>query len=312
MQSRTLFGLLLVVFQLFCISYVFAQVHAVDSTVMEIYRVQVGSYTVEYQAQDMVVKAQRDGLEPVRIDIISSLYKVRVGQYADYTTAKQVATELGTRGYPGSFVVLIRLTRAEAIGLGLIPELSLYDEATSNVNLGSPRTEQELLAEATTANDLTIAIQDYIELIVRFPQSAYVPMAKYLTGYYYYRIAQDRNLALNTAADDTSRRYFESAVQVFRETLTQYPDDEFAPPAQFWLAMTQYKLSRYGGDLATKMANAAEAFKQVVTNYPDSSIAADAQMQYGGLLQELARNQRASYDQARAELTKVETLYPDA
>ncbi|MDI6782606.1 MAG: tetratricopeptide repeat protein [bacterium] len=301
-----------VVFQILCTCYLFAQVPSIDSSVMILYRVQIGSYITEHQAQEVATQALKDGLDPVKIDLVSASYKVRVGQYTNYTTAKQFAKELQTRGYPGSYVVSIPLTGAEAATLGLVPERTLYEEATSKVDFTSTRTEPELFTEATSTKDLPLATQNYIELTIRFPESSYIPETKYRLGYSYYRLGQNRNRAMNTAMDDTARRYFESGSLVLREFLSKYPDSEFTPNAQFWLAMTLHKLSRYGTNMVDRVATAAEEFRKVATEFPASSLTAEAQMQYGGLRLELARNQRVSYDTVRIELKKVESLYPKA
>jgi tol-pal system protein YbgF len=64
------------------------------------------------------------------------------------------------------------------------------------------------------------------------------------------------------------RRDIEGAARIFRQILTESPEDKLAPNARYWLAECYYTRGHY--------KTAIEEFKKVMANYPTSHKASDA------------------------------------
>ena len=64
------------------------------------------------------------------------------------------------------------------------------------------------------------------------------------------------------------RRDIEGAARIFRQILTESPEDKLAPNARYWLAECYYTRGKYKEAIAE--------FKKVMANYPTSHKASDA------------------------------------
>jgi tol-pal system protein YbgF len=87
------------------------------------------------------------------------------------------------------------------------------------------------------------------------------------------------------------------AIAMFREVVTNYPNGDLAPNAQFWIGESYYTK----GDLE----NAVTAYRKVLTAWPDSRKAPDAMVKLGFSLSDLKRT-----SEARTTLEEVVRKYP--
>lgn len=106
-------------------------------------------------------------------------------------------------------------------------------------------------------------------------------------------------VAYDTAFEALKNGQYAEAARRFQSFLSQYPDGEFAPNAQYWLGESYYVTQNY--------QVALEAFERLLTNFPDSNKVPDALLKVGYSHYEL-RN----WDQAEATLNRVIQRYPDS
>jgi tol-pal system protein YbgF len=103
---------------------------------------------------------------------------------------------------------------------------------------------------------------------------------------------------LKAFGDYASGRY-PQAIEGFRSFLQQFPANNYAGNAQYWLGECFYRLGRYD--------RAVQEYRKVVDNYPLSGKAPDALLHMAPALRQL--NQ---YEQARQVLQTLRQRYPNS
>ena len=94
-------------------------------------------------------------------------------------------------------------------------------------------------------------------------------------------------------------RRYEHAITAFNEFLAEYPQNDHASKAQYWLAEANYALRKFPA--------AKVEFNKVINEYPDSSKFPDATLKLGFTYYELE-----DWDNARNTLTGLRNQYPNS
>lgn len=105
--------------------------------------------------------------------------------------------------------------------------------------------------------------------------------------------------AYDAAFDALKNGQYAEAARRFQSFLSQYPDGDFAPNAQYWLGESYYVTQNY--------PIALDAFQRLLTNFPNSNKAPDALLKVGYCHYELRH-----WDQAESTLNQVVQAYPDS
>jgi tol-pal system protein YbgF len=94
-------------------------------------------------------------------------------------------------------------------------------------------------------------------------------------------------------------RRYEHAIAAFNEFLAEYPQDDHASKAQYWLAEANYALRKFPVALVE--------FKKVINEFPNSSKVTDATLKLGFTYYELE-----DWANARTTLTELRNQYPNS
>jgi tol-pal system protein YbgF len=105
--------------------------------------------------------------------------------------------------------------------------------------------------------------------------------------------------AYKRAFNQLKDRRYEHAIAAFNEFLAEYPQDDHASKAQYWLAEANYALRKFPVALVE--------FKKVITEYPNSSKYPDATLKIGFTYYELE-----DWENARTTLTELRNQYPNS
>jgi outer membrane protein assembly factor BamD (BamD/ComL family) len=284
-----------------------------------IYRLQAGPFRTLNEAEMVVSTLNNIGQldQTVTLTIDSSAsgkeYFVKAGPWPSRSAANPTLHLIQSLGFRKVSIVTtdIPFAKAKAWKLPLTAYRQALAEASdrNNGSLAFVYRRGMELYSSDTFLALQNSIPYFAEIINRFPHSTESAQARYTIGKIY--ISMYGRLQKAHRMDQAKRKYYlEAAVDALNEFVTLYPSSQYADQA----------LKQIGGCLHAlaynhmeTLQNVAAVYKKLLINYPASSIAAEAQLQYAGILFELAINgEGVSWSTVRSELTKVQTLYPNA
>jgi len=104
--------------------------------------------------------------------------------------------------------------------------------------------------------------------------------------------------AYDSAFDALKNGQYAEAARRFQSFLSQYPDGEYAPNAQYWLGESYYVTQNYG--------IALDSFERLLARFPNSNKAPDALLKVGYCHYELKQ-----WAQAEEVLNRAMRQYPD-
>ncbi len=104
--------------------------------------------------------------------------------------------------------------------------------------------------------------------------------------------------AYDAAFDALKNGQYAEAARRFQSFLSQYPDGEYAPNAQYWLGESYYVTQNYG--------IALDSFERLLARFPNSSKSPDALLKVGYCHYELKQ-----WAQAEDVLNRAMRQYPD-
>jgi outer membrane protein assembly factor BamD len=152
----------------------------------------------------------------------------------------------------------------------------------------------------------TVARLTLQTLINTYPDSEYLPPAKYALAESFYRE--------NTTASQTQ------AEAEFKDYITFFPTSELAPDAQLKIALTHVRRMDSPDRDRTQAVLAEAELKTMLENYPDSRLLDEAKQKLIGVQEVLAQGdnsvanfyyQRKAYAAAMARYKQVMNKYPD-
>ncbi len=183
-----------------------------------------------------------------------------------------------------------------------------------NVETGPPISDLDepdrILFERATSdlerNRLTVARLTLQTLINTYPDSEYLPQAKYMLADSFYR-------------EGTSSAMTQAEVE-FKDYITFFPTSEQADDAQLMVAMTHVQQMEKSDRDRTQALLAEAELKYMIDNYPDSPLLDDAKRSLRAVQEVLADGVyrignfyllRKSYPAATDRYKEVLTKYPD-
>jgi outer membrane protein assembly factor BamD len=152
----------------------------------------------------------------------------------------------------------------------------------------------------------TVARLSLQTLINTYPDSEFLPQAKYALAESFYRE--------NTSASQSQ------AEAEFKDYITFFPTSDLAPDAQLKIALTHVRRLETPDRDRTQAILAEAELKTMIENYPDSTLLDEAKQKLRGVQEVLAEGvdnvgnyyyQRKSYPAAIARYKEVMTKYPD-
>ena len=170
------------------------------------------------------------------------------------------------------------------------PDRVLFERATSDLE----------------RNRLTVARLTLQTLINTYPDSEYLPQAKYMLADSFYR-------------EGTSSAMTQAEVE-FKDYITFFPTSEQADDAQLMVGMTHVRQMEKSDRDRTQALLAEAELKYMIDNYPDSSLLDDAKRTLRAVQEVLAEGVygignfyllRKSYPAATDRYKEVLTKYPD-
>src|SRR2546422_5715271 len=155
-------------------------------------------------------------------------------------------------------------------------------------------------------NKFTVARLTLQTLINTYPDSEFLPQAKYALAESFYR--ENSSGAMNQAEAE------------FKDYITFFPTSELADDAQLKIALTHVRRLESPDRDRTQAVLAESELKTMIENYPDSPLLDEAKEKLRGVQEVLAEGvykvgvfyyQRKSYPAAVARYNEIMTKYPD-
>src|SRR2546426_2544123 len=143
-------------------------------------------------------------------------------------------------------------------------------------------------------------------LINTYPDSEFLPQAKYALAESFYR--ENSSSSLNQAEAE------------FKDYITFFPVSDLADDAQLKIALTHVRRIEKSDRDRTQAVLAENELKSMIENYPDSPLLDEAKEKLRGVQEVLAEGvykvgvfyyQRKSYPAAVARYNEIMTKYPD-
>src|SRR2546422_10705223 len=143
-------------------------------------------------------------------------------------------------------------------------------------------------------------------LINTYPDSEFLPQAKYALAESFYR--ENSNSSMNQAEAE------------FKDYITFFPASDLADDAQLKIALTHVRRMETPDRDRTQAILAEAELKSMIENYPDSPLLDEAKQKLRGVQEVLAEGvnkvgnfyyQRKSYPAAMARYKEIMTKYPD-
>src|SRR5437588_1395720 len=155
-------------------------------------------------------------------------------------------------------------------------------------------------------NKFTVARLTLQTLINTYPDSEFLPQAKYALAESFYR--ESSNSSLNQAEAE------------FKDYITFFPVSDLADDAQLKIALTHVRRIEKSDRDRTQAVLAEAELKNMIENYPDSPLLDEAKEKLRGVQEVLSEGvykvgtfyyQRKSYPAAVARYKEIMTKYPD-
>src|SRR6267378_2862954 len=155
-------------------------------------------------------------------------------------------------------------------------------------------------------NRFTVARLSLQTLINTYPDSEFLPQAKYALAESFYR--ENSNSSLSQAEAE------------FKDYITFFPTSDLADDAQLKIALTHVRRMEKPDRDRTQAALAENELKSMIENYPDSPLLDEAKQKLRGVQEVLADGVnrvanfyylRKSYPAAIARYKEIMTKYPD-
>src|SRR5712691_7799213 len=155
-------------------------------------------------------------------------------------------------------------------------------------------------------NKFTVARLTLQTLINTYPDSEFLPQAKYALAESFYR--------------ENSSGAMSQAEAEFKDYITFFPTSELAPDAQLKIALTHVRRLQTPDRDRTQAILAEAELKTMIENYPDSPLLDESKQKLRGVQEVLAEGvdkvgnfyyQRRSYRAAIARYKEIMTKYPD-
>src|SRR2546422_5053290 len=155
-------------------------------------------------------------------------------------------------------------------------------------------------------NKFTVARLSLQTLINTYPDSEFLPQAKYALAESFYR--ESSSSAMNQAEAE------------FKDYITFFPTSDLADDAQLKVAMTHVRRMEKSDRDRTQALLAEAEFKTMVETYPDSPLLDEAKTKLRGIQEVLAEGVdrignfyylRKSYPAAIGRFKEIMTKYPD-
>jgi outer membrane protein assembly factor BamD len=152
----------------------------------------------------------------------------------------------------------------------------------------------------------TVARLSLQTLINTYPDSEFLPQAKYALAESFYR-------------EDTTASQGQAEAE-FKDYITFFPTSELADDAQLKIALTHVRRIETADRDRTQAILAEAELKVMIENYPDSPLLDEAKQKLRGVQEVLAEGvnkvgsfyyQRKSYPAAVARFKEIMTKYPD-
>jgi outer membrane protein assembly factor BamD len=155
-------------------------------------------------------------------------------------------------------------------------------------------------------NKFTVARLSLQTLINTYPDSEFLPQAKYALAESFYK--ENSNSSLNQAEAE------------FKDYITFFPTSDLAADAQLKIALTHVRRMERPDRDRTQATLAESELKAMIENYPDSRLLDEAKQKLRGVQEVLAEGVdkvadfyylRKSYPAAIARYKEITTKYPD-
>ena len=270
------------------------------------------------EAEDVQKQLTESGITNIQIDppTISRWYRILAGPYSTKSEMTYLMDTIKSLGYSDALQVTMDIPVSQAQTWKLPLTKSLYrqylEETTRSLQgpaaglyaLGTVRWLGT--AGNTDAVKTLEAVPYFTEIIKVYPNTeqarlSRAHMGRILSGVYF------RAKKSGTLSESMRKNYLEASVDVLNEYVTLYPKAVDIPDVLKQIADNQHALSGYYNN---KLRKTADSYQKVLNQYSSSSVAPYAQLEYAGVLFELAVSKQYNWDSVRIELGKVISNYP--
>lgn len=281
-----------------------------------IYRVQIASRTTANEALQIQKQVLSHGISNIVLESTGTgKWRVIAGPWPTKSDCSTTLALAKSMGYPDAYIITKDISVDQAKSMNLPLQDSEYRLAVTEASTQTRSSAETaynrglsiiLNASASDPYGLAPAIPYFAQAIAWDPGSVYAEYSRYNLGKtyvtQYWRLKQAKQL------DPASKlNLLTAAVDVLSEYLRTSPAGAEVAAATKQLADCQHALSEYRTD---RLFKTAKSYQKIIDSYSDSTIGPAAHLEYAGVIFELASNRMYSWDSVRAELVKVQTIYP--
>ena len=285
---------------------------------VSIWRVQVSSKTTLEEAQAVQDDLKKNNITNVEIDppTITRWYRVLAGPYSTKSASNEIAQGIKNLGYKDAYSVTMDISLPKALKLNLTLEDTLYQQLLNDTTFIIKDSTDQVYRQAmyrwgSLANDTIPTaplgiLPDLAAVIRQSPNCDQAMKSPFYIGQIYaavyFRMKKAKSVDITA-----EKKYLTASIDAMSDYISKYPEGEYVAFALKQIADCRHASSGY---TTPNLQKTADAYQKVLSSYSNSSVAVDAQLQYGGVLFELAVSKQYSWESVRIELEKVISSYP--